>query len=612
MRKFVCIVAVFILISSVSIVLTTPGSSQSVISEQDTNIEELTENMDINKVKILKNLNSINGFFTENQGQINDEAVRFYIRGKGIWFLDNCVVFDLQEPLEVAGPENALQSNLRRNFETDLANSGPRKGVIMKLNFEGANEVSPEGNYMLPHESNFFLGNDPTKWCTNVPNYREIIYKEIYDNIDLKYYETSNGLKYDFIVHPGGTPSDIRLSYEGIQDLFVDPYGDFRIKTELGDVIDSGMVVYQNINNVETNLESKFVLLGSDTFGFEIIDDYDHNQDLVIDPLVYSTYLGSSDYDVGYEVDVDSNDNAYVTGYTGSSDFDDTTLGAYDEAHNGGHDVFLTKLNPTGTSLLYSTFIGGSSSDEGRDLVIDSSGNIYICGVTSSNNFPTTSNAYDEVYNLNQDGFVVKLNPAGTGLNDLKYSSYLGGNSLDYCHSIDIDSSNRIYVAGDTQSTNFPNTTTSFQNKHNGGWIDGFFAKINPVNSGTFDLVYGTYLGGSTAPSFQAQDMAYGIRADSSGNAYITGVTYANNFPTTAGAYSTSLSSYSDAFITKINPAGGGPSDLLYSTYIGGTTSYDEAHGIAIDSSNNAYIVGRTDSNSFPTTVNAFDTSFNT
>ncbi len=613
MRKVVCLVAVFILISSVCVVMTTSGSSENSISDKSSYLEKTSGDINVEKAKILTNLDTFNGYFTANQGQVEDDSVKYYIHGKGIWFLESSVIFDIQEPLKNNVPANVPKSKLPRSYEDAQTEIESRKGVILKLSFDGANDIIPEGRGLLSHESNFFYGNDPAEWCTKVPNYRVIVYNDIYNNIDLKYYDTSQGLKYDFIVHPGGEPSDIKLSYEGIQALYVDSFGDLGMRTALGNVVDSGMFVYQKVNNLETEIEGKFKLLGPNTYGFELYEDYDHDRDLIIDPLVYSTYLGSTSFDVGFEVAVDTSKNAYVTGYTGSNTFNGPTAGAYDITHNSGYDVFLAKLNSAGSALLYCTFIGGSGNEEGRDLVLDSSGNAYIGGITSSSNFPTTANAYDETYNSNQDGFILKLNPAGGGLSDLVYSSYIGGSNIDYLHALSLDSSNRIYVTGDTQSTaDFPTTVGAYQTTHKLGILDAYFTKINPAAGGASDLVYSTYLGGSTAVSFPAQEMGYGIKADSSGNAYITGVTYSSDFPTTLGAYSTSLSGFSDGFITKINPAGGGTNDLLYSTYFGGSSSMQESVDIALDSSNNVLVVGRTTSNNFPTTGNAYDTSYNT
>ncbi|MCK5562422.1 MAG: SBBP repeat-containing protein, partial [Thermoplasmata archaeon] len=441
-------------------------------------------------------------------------------------------------------------------------------------------------------------------------NYHEIIYKNIYSNIDLAYYTKDNGLKYDFIVHKGGDPNDIRLSCAGIDDLFIDSNEDLRIHTTTGDIVDSEIFIYQNINNKPLKIDGRFKILNRNTFGFEILSEYDRGMKLIIDPMVYSTYIGSTSFDGGYDIEVDSNGSAYVTGYTDAANFP-CTAGAYDTSYNGNYDVFVIKLNHNGSNLLYSTFIGGTNSDQGRCLKLDDNGSIYVGGITNSNNFPTTLNAYDTANNGAQDCFVLKLEPLGNGINDLNYSTYLGGSSLDYCHDIALNDSNNIYITGETQSdSDFPATIGAYQTTHQGGILDAYFAIINPEGNGTSDLVYSTHLGGSTASMFVAQDMGYGITVDASGNAYITGTTYSSDFPTTAGAYNTSITGWSDGFITKINPAGNGNSDLIYSTYFGGT-NMQESNSIDLDSSNNAVVVGRTTSSDFPTTPNAYDTSLN-
>ena len=221
---------------------------------------------------ILQNLNNLDGFFTENRGQVGNDSVRYYIQGKGVWFLDDGVVFELSE----LATNNNLEEQIKDPYlliglSDELDIQMKRKSVVLKLNFEGANKVSPEGKGPLPHRSNFFYGDISSKWCTNVPNYQEIVYENIYYNIDLRYYSTSKGLKYDFIVHPGGNPNDIKLRYEGPEKLVIDDYGDLRIKTQLGDVEDSNLFIYQNKKNNKKVIEGRFNLLNHLTYLVQII-----------------------------------------------------------------------------------------------------------------------------------------------------------------------------------------------------------------------------------------------------------------------------------------------------------------------------------------------------
>ena len=313
--------------------------------------------------------------------------------------------------------------------------------------------------------------------------------------------------------------------------------------------------------------------------------------------LVYSTYLGGTSYDTGTGIAVDTAGNAYVTGTTGSADFP-TTLGAYQTTYGGYDDAFVTKLNPTGTALVYSTYLGGTSYDTGTGIAVDTAGNAYVTGTTGSADFPTTLGAYQTTYGGNGDAFVTKLNPTGTAL---VYSTYLGGTSDDVGYGIAVDTAGNAYVTGYTTSYTtspyFPTTAGAYQTSFGGGYDDAFVTKLNPTGTA---LVYSTYLGGTS------DDVGYGIAVDTAGDAYVAGYT-TSPFPTTAGAYQTTFGGgYDDAFVTKLNPTG---TALVYSTYLGGT-SYDTGTGIAVDTAGNAYVTGTTGSADFPTTLGAYQTTY--
>jgi acetyltransferase-like isoleucine patch superfamily enzyme len=256
-------------------------------------------------------------------------------------------------------------------------------------------------------------------------------------------------------------------------------------------------------------------------------------------------------------------------------------------------DGFVTKLNPSGTALVYSTYLGGSGCEGVLGIAVDALSNAYVAGATSSTNFPTTSGAFQTALGGGDDGFVTKLNPAGTAL---VYSTYLGGGGNEAGYAIAVDALSNAYVEGSTNSTNFPTTSGAFQ-LASGGAADGFVTKLNPAGTA---LVYSTYLGGSG--NDQAQG---GIALDGLGNAYVAGHTQATNFPTTSGAFQTALGGDYDAFVTKLNPTGTG---LVYSTYLGGS-GFDAAQGIALDALGSAYVTGQAGSN-FPTTSGAFQTAF--
>jgi len=337
-----------------------------------------------------------------------------------------------------------------------------------------------------------------------------------------------------------------------------------------------------------------------------------------VDSLVYATYLGGSGGDTGYGLAVDGNGNAYVAGYTSSSDFP-TTPGAFDttcgsdgtcNGHNSlvYYDVFVTKLNAAGNGLLYSTYLGGSNSDViYNGIAVDGSGNAYVAGYTWSTDFPVTASAYDSTCGTDgacnadaqaSDGypdiFVAQFNPAGS---DLVYATYLGGSQRDFALDLDLNGSGDAYVAGHTESADFPTTTNAFQDTHHGGDKDVIVARLNAAGS---DLVYATYLGGS------GLDYGYGLAADSAGNAYVIGETWSSDFPLQNG-YDGSLS-LSDAFVSKLDTGNG---DLLYSTFLGGSR-YETGYGIAVDEASIVSATGWTSSPDFPTTPDAFDAACGT
>ncbi|WP_321421177.1 DUF3344 domain-containing protein [uncultured Methanobacterium sp.] len=311
--------------------------------------------------------------------------------------------------------------------------------------------------------------------------------------------------------------------------------------------------------------------------------------------LIYSTYLGGTGTDYGYGIAADNNGNCYITGSTGSTNFP-TTSGAYQitKASSGtGNDAFVSKFNSSGV-LVYSTYLGGTSTDTGRGITVDNSGNAHITGTTSSTNFPTTTGAYQSsrAGSSGSDVFVTKLNPNGNGL---VYSTYLGGTSSDQGYSIVADNAGNAYVTGTTSSTNFPTTTGTYQPSFGGGSNDVFVTKLNPTGT---DLLYSTYLGGT------GSGYGYGIAVDNSGNAYITG--YTDSIPTTTGAYQTRfMGGFQDPFISKLNTNG---TVLVYSTYYG-TLGIEQGNSIAVDNQGNAYITGQTGTYIFPTTPGAYQTT---
>jgi hypothetical protein len=321
-----------------------------------------------------------------------------------------------------------------------------------------------------------------------------------------------------------------------------------------------------------------------------------------VSSLIYSTFIGGTVTDWTKSIAVDTSGNAYITGVTLSSDFP-TTSTAFDTVYHGFGDIFVTKLNPNGSTLIYSTYLGGVGIDTGIAIVVDNIGDAYITGRTESPDFPVTLNAFDTIFNnnstYNANAFITKINANGTGL---VYSTYLGGFLPDDATGIAIDNSGNSYVAGRTQSTDFPVTLGAFDMTTN-GFGDIFISKIN--NTGT-SLVYSTYIGGSY------EDYVNGFAIDNNENAYITGYTMSLNYPVTPNAYDTVFNNGTPApyemYITKLNAAG---SNLIYSTFFGGDIGGQSGRSIVADNIGNAYITGNTNSPDFPLTIDAVDTVVN-
>jgi hypothetical protein len=303
--------------------------------------------------------------------------------------------------------------------------------------------------------------------------------------------------------------------------------------------------------------------------------------------LIYSTLIGGAEKEECYGIAVDAAGNAYVTAETESSDHP-TTVGAYDTTFNGDADVAVSKLNPSGSALLYSTFIGGADEEEGWRVAIDDSGNAYLIGPTHSADYPTTAGAYDETFNGETDAYITKLNADGSGL---IYSTFLGGTGKDQAFGIGLDGSGNVYVAGPALSPDFPTTAGAFDTTHNGG-NDAYVSKLNAAGSA---LIYSTFIGGSAA------DSAHMLALDNDGNVVITGPTASPNYPTTTGAYDTTHNGATDALVTKVNAAG---TALIFSTFIGGGSG-DYGNAVATDGGRTTYVAGFVQSRNFPTTPGA-------
>jgi hypothetical protein len=481
-------------------------------------------------------------------------------------------------------------------FTMAVANTGKKSNELaaaslLHATLLGGNaSATLTGLERLPATTNYFIGSDPRKWKTNVPNYAKVKYSSVYRGIDLVFYGNQDLLEYDFIVSPGADPNVITLGFEGMTNLRVDEKGDLLLRTQAGEIRQSKPVAYQQVGNARQIVTASYIIKDNKQIAFQI-GNYDRSKPLVIDPtLAFSTFLGGSNADMGFGIAVDSAGNSYITGGTISTNFP-VTPGAFQTMRAGlaEFDAFVTKLNPTGTAVVYSTYFGGSTRDMANDIAIDGAGNAHITGLTDSSDLPTTPGAFrtTPVGSDDFDAFAIKLNATGTAL---VYSTYLGPITGI---GIAVDSAGNAFITG--QATGgYPTTPGAFQTVL-GGSSDAFLTKLNSTGTA---LIYSTFLGGA------GLDVGTKVAVDSAGNAYVTGEA-GSGFPVTPGAFQTLFGGNRDAFVTKLNPTG---TALIYSTYVGGN-DVDFANGIAINASGNAYLIGNTDSSNFPTTPGAFQTT---
>ncbi len=462
-----------------------------VILFSTTPITYSNESMDIYKLsdmQAVKNLELLPLSFTENRGQWNDH-VQFLSNSGGamMWFASDGAYYQFTRTIKSVKFEPFADVTL--NGVEGLRQSDSIETMMIKANFMGAN-LNPQmvGVDKINYKCNYFIGNDKSKWATDVPNYSAVMYEEIYDGIDLKYYGNGTQIEYDFIVSPGADYSQIKVQYEGAESIAVNDNGELVVTTKWGDVVEQRPVIYQIENNSRIPIDGNYILQNDNSFSFEL-SSYNSSLPLVIDPvLTYSTYLGGSGDESGYGIAVDASGDVYITGSTSSTDF--PSLNPYTGTLPGTEAVFVTKLSSVGNSLVYSTYIGGTGADVGYDIAVDDFGSAYIVGRTNSTDFPTL-NPYQVTYQGGFfDAFITKLNSAG---DSLIYSTYLGGSDQDRAGNITVGASGVAYVVGSTKSTDFP-TVNPYIGTAQGG-VDVFVTKLS---SGGDSLLYSTYLGGSS------------------------------------------------------------------------------------------------------------------
>jgi Beta-propeller repeat len=573
-RPAICAFAVFC-----TLIWASPALRQSTIRDatargQDSSSEEAA-------LAKLRSFASMPMTFEANIGQ-TDPRVGFVSRGPGytLYLTPAESVLSLRRP--VSPPPGAA----RPAPVSAKPGKAAMDEAVVRMRLVGSRPgIVARGREALNVRTNYLLGSDPAGWRTNVPTYARVKYENAYPGIDLVFYGNQRQLEYDLIVAPGADPSPILLEFDGARRLELDAEGDLVLHTNSGPLKQRRPFVYQEVAQTRRVIPSGYVLHGQNRVSFQV-DSYDSGKPLIIDPvLVYSSFLGGSGAENGRflaAIAVDSSGDAYVTGSTDSLNF--PGVNALQPAASGSSDAYVARIDATGSSLVYCTYLGGSSLDRGMDIAVDQSGNAYLTGRTQSTNFPTVSPLQGAIGGM-EDAFMVKLAADGSRL---LYSTYLGGSGVDYGMGLAVDLAGSAYVFGSTASSNLP-TSNAFQSRP-GGAIDAFVAKLSPAGS---SLAYLTYLGGS-GPEVPG-DTGGKIAVDRDGNACVAGITGSRDFPT-RDALQPVMAGQADAFVAKLNESG---TDLIYSTYLGGS-GVDGALGIAVDRDGRVYVSGVTESTDFP------------
>lgn len=564
--------------------------------------------------------------FTENKGQWENQVLfKADIPGGAIFLEKTKITYALYDTYQL---RNVLGHNHHNGNYTSLPELVNFHGLQMEfLNANTQNKISAYES--LTSYCNYFIGNDPSKWASFVKSYKIINYHNFYDGIDLKIYSTAKELKYDFIVAPSKNPEQIAWKYNGAEKVFL-KNGNLIIKTSVNEIIENKPYAYQIINGVEKEVSCKYVLKNNvATFIFP--NGYDKNLPLIIDPVLnFSTYSGSFANNFGFTATFDSKGFLYAGGIAFGVNYP-TTIGAYQVNFAGGTiDMAITKYDTTGTTLIYSTYIGGSGSEAPHSLIVNSNDELFIFGTTGSSNYPTTPGAYDNTFNGGTpcnltnglgysytNGSDIVISRLSTNGANLLASTYVGGSGNDGVNSLNtananlvfnelrynyadeirgeimIDANNNVYVASCTRSTNFPVTAGSFQTTYGGGDMDGVIIKMDNNLS---NMIWSSYIGGSLL------DAIFSIELDINDDLLITGGTNSTNFPVTAGTYQTTYGGgRSDGFVALISKNG---QQILKSTYFG-SGAYDQSYFVKRDKQNNIYIYGQTEAPAGMFIVNA-------
>ncbi|HLK66557.1 MAG TPA: SBBP repeat-containing protein [Bryobacteraceae bacterium] len=575
--------------------------------------------------------------FIENRGQF-DAQVKFQAKGGGkvLWFTSTGLVFDVVHPTEHSKTVNShsgTMGGLTALLPPRVGSQFPPPGekferLVFSEDFvQGLESPKIEASAPQPGVYNYFIGSDRKNWQTGVVGYSQLIYRNVWPGIDIRFVVNGGDIEQEFVVHPGSDPSRIGVRYSGVNGLHIATDGSLIVQTLLGSLRESAPRVYSENRGSRTSVHGSYKISGTLAYAFQL-GSYRKESPLVIDPtLLFATYVGGPGADIGQTIAVDPAGNTYVAGYTLLASGYPITPGVVQPACPSSANcssAVVTKLDALGR-LQYSTYLGNpAGGDRARGIAVDASGEAYVTGLAQSDGFPTTSNSFQS--GCSGSSFVTKLNSNGTAL---LYSTCLGADDQEAtafdgvggANGIAVDMSGRAYLTGDTASGTFPTTSSALQRKL-AGTVNAFVAVVDPSLSGGSSLVYSTLVGG------EVQDFGRAIAVDIYGNAYITGNTFSSHFPVTPSAFQATdnqancgtgagNAQCSTGFVAKLNPNIAGPTGLIYASYLGGNVGNtggsasvgDYGYAIAVDSSGNAHVAGNTNSLNFPTTAGSFQSS---
>ncbi len=560
--------------------------------------------------------------FEENEGQTARE-VRYVSQGSGY----ELFLTPQEAVLALGSQQHYDLSPMHRTASIRAIRKTRKAGQIttVRLQLEGANP-NPDiaGVDRLPARVNYFIGNDPKKWHTDVPAFAQVKYAEVYPGVDLVFYGNQRRLEYDFIVAPGADPKAIQLKIVGAHKMRVNSHGDLILSVADGEVELQKPLIYQKVGGERREISGNYTVDRFQRISFSV-PSYDRSAPLIVDPVLnYATYLGGTADDAGYAIAVDGSGDAYIAGQTVSTDFPAGAEGAVTSAPATNLGVsFVAELDPTGASLLYSTYLAGSTSNAGEgafSIALDPSGKVYVTGLTFATDFPTTSaNAFNPgplASNVPGTVYLTKLDPTLSGTSSLVYSTYIAGTGGDIGNGVAADAAGNAYVVGLTDSTDFP-TASPLQSAPSNPHGTAFLTRIDTTKVGAASLIFSTYFGGNGANEANyllVGDEAWGVTTDSAQHAYLVGLTSSTNSPATFITSSTAYQSTppaantsSSVFVSDIDTTAG---SLVYSTYLAGSTA-DFGYAITLGPSSVAYVTGTTNSFDFPVVPNpgAFSTT---